>query len=765
MPAKDIQRKKIDDFGIQLDGAKKQHYLAITDISNMTLRELMTNVQKKNVWPEPDWKSIHDGNKEADPVAMYYVRMVRDGFKPRPAIKSASSIERARELCIEYIQIAQALEAVGFEVITSGDYTYMVSAINNAQTTVTESLLTNNLNKLSELTPTKVRDACELQDFPNNTVGRLKRAFINVTRAEVTNADGSVGVKKVYTICRNARKGVVTICKSTFDTREDAINYARNVILKQKDTRKAVDMNKLVYLMRPELAKINRKGPDIRKNVNVIEPDILNTFGIAGGEFGVWHSQDDRQALLNYVYDSLYDLAHILGIPNRCIGLEYMNEKLSLSFGARGSGFQEKAKYMVDASGNEIIHIQKLKGAGWVSRAYASALDAFMGAKCNGKKESLYWYIRNNRAVGGSPDLVAALQSFHSALIKTRYIKILRTSRAMTNRAFELCFESYIEDKLAANGIKNDFLVTSTKAQAPRHPNGMLFTDYYPQGDERKLLNQKIEDVLNVALKEMRQGYIATAVEETPDGVRIVALDSKPLSVFDGKVQNYIPGDNSITADATSLIKIGDVYYRDINDENTSADEGTLYADTDNYTEYTDNIVSADEFEGVGSPNIGESSLNLMSRLDRMAGSLGHTPTDEEMRKMCNRLVSKVIGKGGLKVAMADTRAFIKHYDEPYYLTSNGKYLVLNSSTRVSTLLESVIAGLVDNSLGKKDEQDMLSKAVRNASVYCMCKQCGLKGLASKYCNNDVFTAMEGNNVLIGRLLDGVRDVYVDIAG
>ena len=124
-------------------------------------------------------------------------------------------------------------------------------------------------------------------------------------------------------------------------------------------------------LLPPQLQHIQRIGNPVRIG-DVDGRDLIDAFGIKGGEFGNWLNEKDRQANLNFAYDSLKDIAKVFSIYDRDVAL---NGRLNIAFGARGSG-SALAHY---EPMREVINLTKMKGAGSLAHEYFHALDNIVG--------------------------------------------------------------------------------------------------------------------------------------------------------------------------------------------------------------------------------------------------------------------------------------------------------------------------------------------------------------------------------------------------
>lgn len=119
-----------------------------------------------------------------------------------------------------------------------------------------------------------------------------------------------------------------------------------------------------------QLKHIKRTGPSngVDENHPADGQMYLDTFGFAGGEFGNWMNETDRQASLNYGYDAFMDLADALNIDPQDISL---GGELSIAFGSRGSA-GAVAHY---EPLRQVINLTKMHGAGSLAHEWGHALD------------------------------------------------------------------------------------------------------------------------------------------------------------------------------------------------------------------------------------------------------------------------------------------------------------------------------------------------------------------------------------------------------
>ena len=160
----------------------------------------------------------------------------------------------------------------------------------------------------------------------------------------------------------------VKVVDQTFDSRDDAMRYmAENAaaILETNTTFGEADM--------PLPPDRQRRGPE-RRTTNVTGQDFKDAFGLRAVEFGNWNNQEERQGLMNDAWDGLMDLADVMGIPPKAIGL---GGDLALAFGARGHGLHSaRAHYERNRA---VINLTKEHGAGSLAHEWFHALDHYFG--------------------------------------------------------------------------------------------------------------------------------------------------------------------------------------------------------------------------------------------------------------------------------------------------------------------------------------------------------------------------------------------------
>lgn len=354
---------KIEDFGEKIGGARKDmwsnRHFTLEDLEKLDEREYAEIVKKPLIWNEPDYKKMVEEGKV--PLAAYFTKYVRDKLPAKPVSTRKDHVQIYIQLVEIYRDALEEVEGAsdiknirnilerisnerGFRYLRVKPYYTAYKAVN-----------------MYDYEIERMQSEVDLQDFPNDFKGALKGAFIYERNG-------------LYRIAKGNRY----LTNEQFSSYGDALEHAKEVLIPEL-TKTKERQTKTKQVVRPQLEGITRTGKDVRKGKDITGEDILENFKFRGGEFGNWNTQDDRQAFLNYSYESLADLASVLRAKPDFISLGgYKDKKLAIAFGARGKG-SAMAHYEPK---NVVINLTKMRGAGSLAHEWAHALDDFLGVKC-----------------------------------------------------------------------------------------------------------------------------------------------------------------------------------------------------------------------------------------------------------------------------------------------------------------------------------------------------------------------------------------------
>lgn len=422
--------KNIEDFGQKIGGAKKDLWksrgLDLSDITEFNDAERDKFIVKNNIWLKPDYEKMYK-EEGYSREAVFFIKSVRDAIPTKPELGYHTDQETINQRQEDYIDFVQKLkeelltvkttadiDKVGLKFFDENDYAHK----NGYSWSVTESgkaAISNKLFKTIQMKPLEaMRKALEKEFL--YTQEELLRLRINVKDMNspdlsfddgYTNSQNRVCIReKVYggTKFYYVREDEINN-KEAFKEKPHFVAVDNNIIFaaktkeeaelfveafvnktlgkieeKQQEMKQAASDEKAkrkTSLVPKQLEHIQRIGQPVR-NKEIEGQDFIDTFKIKGGEFGNWLNEKDRQANMNFAYESFKDLAKALNMEDKDISLD---GRLNIAFGARGSG-NALAHY---EPLREVINLTKMKGAGSLAHEYFHAIDDIVGKMQGGK--------------------------------------------------------------------------------------------------------------------------------------------------------------------------------------------------------------------------------------------------------------------------------------------------------------------------------------------------------------------------------------------
>lgn len=211
--------------------------------------------------------------------------------------------------------------------------------------------------------------------------------------------------------------------------------------------------------------------------------EVVERYGLHSLEFGNWVTQEERYQALYAIGVSLEDLADVLRVARKKIGL---HKHLSISFGARGRGGRAAATYHPSI---HHINLTKPHGEGSLAHEYGHALDYELGQRTgeppSGGNSTSFSIYRGK--TGGAPaDL---MEQFFEILYYdgkekptdfALYLSGLTDYWKQRNEVWARSFEKGIYLLMKDAGIKNTFLAKGSWYEAPEYPPTRLLRKALP---------------------------------------------------------------------------------------------------------------------------------------------------------------------------------------------------------------------------------------------------------------------------------------------
>lgn len=528
------EKKKIEDFGNKIGGAKKdlttkkKQNLTIEDTAYWNDMERKEFIKKKTVWVEPDYKQMVD--EGVDKVCVYFIKLIRDKLPAKPTLSwNASNDIKEQE---KYITFISDVRDMVLQVKNKEDIKNITNKIIDTYTEGRYSLnsyFTNKLYRVLRMSCNTVEHEMNDKQFLWEDKDKLLAAY-NIgkvsdvahsndrNRLDVTEETetGTQRGKFYYSSENNNRffsendweKGTYYIYDNkrqildiNFETKEDAEKY----ILQYgniESSRKEAKRKK--HFVPPLLKVIRREGSDYRQNTDADGQTMLNTFNFYGGEFGNWERQTERQMNLNFAYDAFKDLAYALDVDDKDVSLD---GNLSLAFGARGSG-NALAHYEKIAN---VINLTRMKGAGSLAHEFGHALDSFI-ARATGKTKAFATETSCD-VTNNIMDIIKYKKDENGYPQHTDfYAEAMKMDGEYTGywaknvELFARAFACYVKDKLAEKGMVNDYLCGHCESAGTsgeeRTKINEAFDEMFAMLKERDIFHAVNHEVVANAIKE-----------------------------------------------------------------------------------------------------------------------------------------------------------------------------------------------------------------------------------------------------------------------
>lgn len=469
--------EKIEDFGEKIEGARKDLWNGYKEKLSDELPKDKQKIKLSTFFPEPDYETAINNGINIDVLSA--VKALHDAMPPKPKKaykldKWVESLKNVRLLASKLLngeidiksfdtlldnggyvlkpfrQTVETYRILGFPEFTKANGYRIESDIYNFAEGRQLEKPEYRYRVMKGNTPVTrffndIQDASDaLRDIINNKTSDKK---VKLDLYQIRSTGELVIGKKVAS-------GKFIDLKKGFSSIKDAREYMES---HEDELIAELERKKTLPKTRREVNE-TRIGEEYR-NGNISPVQFSETFGFRGVQFGNWVEQSRRADDLNRAYDALVDLSKILDVPTRAISL---NGTLGLAFGARGTGGKEAAAAHYEPL-QVVINLTKEHGAGSLAHEWFHALDNSFGVKTDNDYMSEISFTLSENVRDEVKDAFKNLKRTleKSGLYerskerdKTRSKDYWSTGREMAARAFE----SYIIDKAAERGVKNDYL-------------------------------------------------------------------------------------------------------------------------------------------------------------------------------------------------------------------------------------------------------------------------------------------------------------------
>lgn len=442
-----MAEKKIQDMGEKIGGARKDVWsargLLVTDLTAMNDSERNKYAKKQYVWPQPNWKKMYADGEEQ--VILYWKNEMRKAFPPAPRIlitqqHDAEAARQSQEnyvaFCAEYRKAVMSctskesiqsflndfLVAEGYAVGVP-DYSGRIRTYrptDKAAHCLNDKML--NLACLSDYNYERLTKEAANKYFAvdedektylyvknNLKAVKLDGEFASVEKDSNSDCARIVlrsGHSMLFCYDRESRvsdyqdgsymilnladhtvaaKNLPSLeaCTEIIESSARALQAKEDQFRKENKEANSNERKRKKAFSLQRLESMGRVGPDYLAGNHAGEKDFLQELGFRAVEFGNWVGDAERQQHLDMTYNSMCDLANVLGIDKKDVSLD---GRLALAFGSRGQGGLSAGAAHYEPF-REVINLTKLHGAGCLAHELGHALDDSLGKLVNAPRD------------------------------------------------------------------------------------------------------------------------------------------------------------------------------------------------------------------------------------------------------------------------------------------------------------------------------------------------------------------------------------------
>ena len=324
---------------------------------------------------------------------------------------------------------------------------------------------------------------------------KMSSAFHNKMQHDIRtfleNTDNYYNRRNLYKLIMEDGNelGFLSLDKKIKIKKENILNSENKVIpfelfLKTKKERvKSLTQNNIEEQIKQyHLQDFTRTGFDWRNGEDISTEKFRDTFKFKSIEYGNWVDNDERQTLINFLYESLMDLALYLDVSPETLTFD---GNLSITLGSRGvagaRAFFEPSRFL--------FHYNKMSGSGALAHEWFHALDYYSNGldKTSFLTNDILTILRKNK----NADINDISDGYKLNDVEKSMYNVVKNMSVKKN-FYEKEFEDAVKKFKDIDNVKNK-LFNSYKNQFQ-----MAFNNYLKQF---KNANENLSDLINY-LKE-----------------------------------------------------------------------------------------------------------------------------------------------------------------------------------------------------------------------------------------------------------------------
>jgi hypothetical protein len=533
---------KIEDFGEKLEGARKDYAALLKDAMQVDV----ATAPLSKAWPEPDYTKLLAAG--TDPWTAAFVHAARDSIptKPQKSWKVTGWVENVttlRNFADKLLNGEWKRDAIE-PFLTRGTLRDLLGTVELYERLGHEHSLKGikvtghsySFYRGQDFKPPKTiwmvekaAKATAFSNWPNelamgDTREQAIQAFIDKVKATPETTEKKTASFDLWRengkIHLGKKIGREYITLKTFEDVKAAREYRDG---HQDELTAALEKYRSTPFER-KVENAPRVGEDHRGGARMTPEVFADTFGFRGVQFGNYVENSKRQQDLNDAYDSLMDMAAVLGVPPKALSL---NGQLGLAFGARGKGGIHAAAAHYERD-KVVINLTKNSGAGSLAHEWFHAVDNYF-AKLDGGKGGMMTEGAANAAVR-----VEMQDAFKAIQQVIRQSQMPERSRSLDKRRSKpywstydemaaRSFEAYIIAKLQDQNATNDYLANVVSEQFWKAQDALMGHEgeqTYPYPTEAEM---------GPVREAFDKFFGAVQTKETDSGVALYDIGRNPI--------------------------------------------------------------------------------------------------------------------------------------------------------------------------------------------------------------------------------------------
>lgn len=390
-----VKNSEHQDYGRTILMARKDLYnqgkVNTENFTELLEEEQITAINKKAVWSKLDVDKYRELG--FSPYEFHFIKVLRDEMETKPVInfKLVDDDTLNKKLFnFLYVSVFNEIKDMSFK------HRFQIEGIR-----INEDNLYKGIHNHTHLILPTDPDVSKMQfykdemlkTFPNhhneiNNISLQELAY--ATHSQIPTYKDLITARGAYQLLKankllNKKPTWEKIQPLKLETKDkndlDNIDNLPDLLELIKNSKVKTTFNNMTIIQvesvlnQEYMGDIVRNGYDYINGQKIYEKDLDQTFGVDAVQWGKWiKAENEKQTLLNLVYESFTDLAQTFNIPRKAIGLTHNGIGLGSGFGSQGRK-GSKAHYQ---PGQKFLHLNRFNSVGSLAHEWFHAYDHYL---------------------------------------------------------------------------------------------------------------------------------------------------------------------------------------------------------------------------------------------------------------------------------------------------------------------------------------------------------------------------------------------------